>query len=287
DVGPILEMVTEKYLLRSEAEWQARQEAIQIIDEILALLRAGDVRGIGAATHRNFHGPIQTIIPWATNLYTETLIERVQREFGGGFWGFWMMGGMAGGGMGFIFDPAVRAAAQERLQEIMVETKRRLEAAVPFAMDPVVYDFAINERGTWAELLQGDAALMPPGYYAQRVPALLRMDTRRLSAFQRAELDHFGAACRRNPALAGMVQTLFDRLLPGRDDGDGDGQSLESLLARYGFDRTQHEQIQADLRSGRIGLAQNRLPVSTTIEDVKPEVVFIIGPEQDTARLQE
>ncbi|WP_141610416.1 UTP--glucose-1-phosphate uridylyltransferase [Litorilinea aerophila] len=287
DVGPILEMVTEKYLLRSEAEWQARQEAIQIIDEILALLRAGDVRGIGAATHRNFHGPIQTIIPWATNLYTETLIERVQREFGGGFWGFWMMGGMAGGGMGFIFDPAVRAAAQERLQEIMVETKRRLEAAVPFAMDPVVYDFAINERGTWAELLQGDAALMPPGYYAQRVPALLRMDTRRLSAFQRAELDHFGAACRRNPALAGMVQTLFDRLLPGRDDGDGDGQSLESLLARYGFDRTQHEQIQADLRSGRIGLAQNRLPVSTTIEDVKPEDVFIIGPEQDTARLQE
>ena len=28
DVGPILEMVTEKYLLRSEAEWQGRQQAI-------------------------------------------------------------------------------------------------------------------------------------------------------------------------------------------------------------------------------------------------------------------
>ena len=40
NVGPILEMVTEKYLLRSEAEWRARQEALGILDEILAALRA-------------------------------------------------------------------------------------------------------------------------------------------------------------------------------------------------------------------------------------------------------
>jgi hypothetical protein len=32
----------------------------------------------------------------------------------------------------------------------------------------------------------------------------------------------------------------------------------------------QHEQIQADLRSGRIGLAQNRLPATSRIEDVAP-----------------
>ena len=170
DVGPILEMVTEKYLLRSAAEWQGRQEAIHIIDEILALLKQGDVPAIGAATDRNFHGPIQTIIPWATNLYTESLIEQVRAEYGPAFWGFWMMGGMSGGGMGFIFDPAVKPQAQLRLQEIMAAAKRRLEHAVPFAMEPVVYDFAINERGTWAELLTGDQALMPPGYYAQTVP---------------------------------------------------------------------------------------------------------------------
>jgi hypothetical protein len=65
DVGPILEMVTEKYLLRSEAEWKGRQDAMRILDEILGRLRAGDVAGVGAATERNFAGPIQTIIPWA------------------------------------------------------------------------------------------------------------------------------------------------------------------------------------------------------------------------------
>jgi len=274
DVGPILEMVTEKYLLRSEAEWAGRQEAIQIIDQIVDLLHQGDIRAIGAATHRNFHGPIQTIIPWASNLYTETLIERVQEEFGADFWGFWMMGGMAGGGMGFIFDPAVKPRAQERLQAIMNETKRQLESAVPFAMEPVVYDFAINERGTYAALLSDDQALMPPGYYTLTVPRLLRMEQRELSSFRRTELDRFGAACRTDPHLRDMVQTLFDHILPQGERVADESQSLETLLSTYGFDRVQHEQIRSDLRSGRIGLVQNRLSVSSKIEDVGRDDVF-------------
>ena len=274
DVGPILEMVTEKYLLRSEAEWQGRQEAMQLYDQIVALLKAGDVRAVGQSTHRNFEGPIQTIIPWASNLFTETLIARVAAEFGKNFWGFWMLGGMAGGGMGFIFDPAHKARGQERLQVIMRETKAQLENAVPFAMQPVVYDFTINERGTYAEMLQGDAALMPPGYYTLTVPGLLRHEQRSLSPFRRTELDRFGAACRTQPELSGMVQALFDRLLPQSEEAGSTSRSLDELLTDYGFDRVQHEQIRADLRSGRIGLAQNRLPVRSKIEDVQPSDVF-------------
>jgi hypothetical protein len=269
DVGPILEMVTEKYLLRSEAEWQGRQDAMRILDEILGRLRAGDVAGVGAATERNFAGPIQAIIPWASNLYTETLISRARAEMGADFQGFWMLGGMSGGGMGFIFEPGAKARAEERLENIMRETKRRLERAVPFAMEPVVYNFAINERGTHADFLAESAALMPPGYYTLTVPALLRQETRSLSPARRAELDRFAAACRTAPELSGMVQNLFDHMLP-RAAGDGAeaAQSLAALLDRYGFDRVQHEQIQADLRSGRIGLAQNRLPATSRIEDV-------------------
>jgi len=33
NVGPILEMVTEKSLLRSEAEWRARQPALRLLDD--------------------------------------------------------------------------------------------------------------------------------------------------------------------------------------------------------------------------------------------------------------
>ena len=284
DVGPILEMVTEKYLLRAEAEWRGRQEAIRLFDDIVAHLHAGDLAAVGAATHRNFHGPIQAIIPWASNLYTEKLIQQVQASYGKDFWGFWMMGGMAGGGMGFIFDPKVKPRAQAGMLAIMHETKRQLETAVPFAMEPVVYDFAINEQGTWAELLTGEEALMPPGYYTLTVPALLRTEQRSLSAFRRAELDRFGVASRTDPRLGGMVQTLFDRLLPSSESQNGEEQSLAALLDRYGFDRVQHEQIRSDLRSGRIGLAQNRLPVSSRLEDVEPEDVVDLSHALDDPR---
>src|SRR5512144_594288 len=100
----------------------------------------------------------------------------MRAEFAQLFRGFWMLGGMSGGGLGFIFAPTDKSRAQERLQALMSETKARLQHALPFAMEPVVYDFAINERGTWAELLQGDEALLPPGYYALTVPALIRQD---------------------------------------------------------------------------------------------------------------
>jgi hypothetical protein len=273
NVGPILEMVTEKYLLRSAAEWKARQSMLGILNEILAALQAGEVRRIGAATTRNFAQPIQTIIPWASNYFTERLLESVRTEFGDDFWGFWMLGGMSGGGMGFIFAPEKKAAAQRRLQEIMSATKRELQSALPFAMEPVVYDFAINERGTWAELLEGRQALMPAAYYTLLVPALLRQDRHSLSNLRRAELDKFGAACRSRPELSGVVQTLFDAMLPRGKPESSTEDSLTSLLAQHGFDSVQHEQIRADLKDGRIGAAQNRLSASAVIEDVRPEDV--------------
>ena len=282
DVGPILEMVTERYLLRGEREWLARRQAIGILDEVMDRLRQGDIRGIGDSTGRNFAGPIQTIIPWAGNLYTRTLIEGARAAFGDDFWGFWMLGGMSGGGMGFLFHPRRKAEAQSRLQAIMSETKRRMEHAVPFAMEPVVYDFAINERGTESTLLCGERALMPAGYYTLAVPPLVRTEARLLSPARRAELDHFAAACRNQPDFAGMVQQMFDHLLPRSQEKSADApHTLETMLQQHGFDAVQHAQIQADMRAGRIGLAQNRLPVNTVIEDVRP------GDLADAAALPE
>jgi len=279
NVGPILEMVTEKYLLRSDAEWRGRQQAIGILDEIIGALRGGNVQNIGALTTRNFNEPIQTIIPWANNHFTETLIRRVRQEFGQNFWGFWMLGGMSGGGMGFIFEPEHKAQAQTRLETIMSELKHELETALPFAMEPVVYDFAINERGTWADLLAGADALLPSAYYSLHVPNWLRVDPQTLPPERRAEIGKFSTACHTRPELGGMMSSLFDRLLPQPRTEREREQSLAELLAQNGFDRTQHEQISEDLKAGRIGLAQNRLPVNADIKDVKDaDVVDATGP---------
>jgi UDP-N-acetylglucosamine pyrophosphorylase len=214
------------------------------------------------------------MIPWATNLYTETLIEKVNDQFGKDFWGFWMLGGMSGGGMGFIFHPNKKIKAQECLQIIMSETKKKLERAVPFAIEPVVYDFAINEKGTTAKLLIGPDDVMPIGYYLLTIPNLLKIDTRKLTQFQQNELSRFSRACITNPRFFQMTQDLFDRLLPQAKLDQQEHKNLSELLDIYGFDKEQHEKIRSDLRSGRIGLAQNRLPVSSKIEDVKREDVF-------------
>ncbi|HLJ56371.1 MAG TPA: UTP--glucose-1-phosphate uridylyltransferase [Chthonomonadaceae bacterium] len=274
NVGPILEMVTEKYLLRSQPEWTSRHEAQQVLADILAHLQEGDIAAIGAATTRNFFGPIQTIIPWASNLYTESLVDQVRAAFGADFWGFWMLGGMSGGGMGFIFDPARKAEAQERLQQIMSATRRRLEHALPFAMDPVVYDFAINERGTFATLLRAADMPLPPAYYTMVIPRLMRLDPRELTPSRRADLEAFGEACRTRPELGAAVHTLVERLLPEPVRTAKAGESLQDLLRENGFDAVQHERIRQDLRHGRIGLAQNRLPVSSDIRDAEPGDVF-------------
>ena len=271
DVGPILEMVTEKYLLRSEREWRARGEAMQILDGLIERLREGDLRAMGDLTERNFRDPIQTIIPWAGNLYTDTLIHRVRAQLGEDFWGFWMLGGMSGGGMGFLFSPERRGFAQERLQAIMSETRRQMEHCVPFAMEPVVYDFAINERGTDAAFLRGDSALMRAAYYRLVVPGLIRTESRLLSPARRAELARFTTACHELPEFQGMVQHVFEHLIPRDAQQAERAQSLEALLESHGFDRVEHEQIQADLRGGRVGLAQNRLPASSGIRDVGPD----------------
>jgi hypothetical protein len=293
NVGPILEMVTEKYLLRSEAEWRGRTEAIGVLEEILVALRGENSSGgnaaqtLGALTTRNFFGPLQTIIPWASNRYTERLIERARAAFGDKFWGFWMLGGMSGGGMGFIVAPEIKMQAQETLQQIMLQTKRELQSALPFAMDPVVYDFAINPNGTMGDLLRDGAALMPASYYAFHAPALLKRERAELSPQRRAELDRFATAARAQPELRDMTQQLFDRLFPQikAEGAAGAGKSLHDLLDSTGFDRALHEQIRTDLVAGRIGLAQNRLSANALIEDVRAEdVLDLAGSAQHDKR---
>ena len=265
NVGPILEMVTEKYLLGLEAEAAARQDALRILGRIVGALEEGDVGQVAALTTDNFFGPILSIVPWAGNAYTEALVHGARQVLGKRFRGFLMLGGMSGGGMGFWVDPAEREKSADQLLELMIRTKRRFEEALPFAMDPVIYDFQINENGSHARL--GGSGLMPDAYYLMMLPRWLRQDPRLLDEGTRWEMDHFareklgpGA-----PLASEVVRRIFPQ--PGSVGAEGAGEGIAGLLARLGFDSVQHERIREDLRAGRIGLAQNRLPVTTTISD--------------------
>ncbi len=274
NVGPILEMVTEKYLLRSENERRARGEVQAIFAGILVALREGDMRALGERTTANWNGPLKQIVPWVTNEFTEAIIAAGQRRLGKDFWGFLMLGGMSGGGMAMIVNPARRDEFVASIREIMAAEKARLEYALPFAMDPVVYDFAINRFGTRADLLRDREALMPGRYYALHLPVLVRTGAEALPYGRRAELDYF-ASERANPQetsalFPSVISNLFNVGRSAlRDERRAWDDDARRMMDENGFDPVQHDRMRGDLVSGRIGLARNRLPISTLIEDVQ------------------
>jgi hypothetical protein len=290
NVGPILEMVTERYLLRSLAEWEARQASLACTGGILEALREGDMRRLGGLTTEHFFGPLKAIIPWASNAFTERLIAEVSgavearhggaeepaqvgaARLGTAFWGFWMLGGMSGGGMGLIVRPDLRDAVKPVLREILARLKKEYERALPFAMDPVIYDFKVNPHGSAG--LQaapgtpaGDAELaFLREYFRLQLPDLLRKPPAHRSAQEHSDLNHVQILSQR------YAGEFLASLLPdaGADPGGAPRQdiSLEAMLERHGFDKVQHEQIREDLQAGRVGLSQNRLHPKTHIEDV-------------------
>ena len=96
---------------------------------MLRALAAGDVRRLAALTEENFRDPLTAIIPWASNAFTERLIDTVRARFGDDFWGFWMLGGMSGGGMGFFFEPSVRERAEAELGALAADVQREFDGA--------------------------------------------------------------------------------------------------------------------------------------------------------------
>ncbi len=281
NVGPILEMVTEKYLLRGKSEWEARLAMRGIFDNILEALRSGDVRTVAANTMDNWIGPLKTIIPWITSRFTETIIERAAAKYGRDFWGFLMLGGMSGGGMAMFVAPERRDAFRDDVLGIMRTTKRELEDALPFAMDPIVYDFSINETGTSASMLHGEDAIMPARYHAVQIPELVHHDPGALPYLRRVELDHFTAHCDKPEDTFTILRTMVGHLFRVTNPATQTerlqwDREAARIKEENGFDAIQHGQFRADLRSGRIGLARNRLPVDTDIEDVREGDVVVM-----------
>ncbi len=273
NVGPILNMVTAKYLLRGDKEWLARQESLRIFDQIRSAIRAVDMRNLGECTTRHWDGPLKDVIPWVTNEFTESIIREARKLLGSDFWGFLMLGGMSGGGMAFFVAPDRHDAFQAQIAAIMQSVKSSLDDALPFAMEPVVYDFRINSHGTVAALDSGAGAMMPSHYYTLQTPRMIAAPPGSLPYHRRADVDHFANRCPETDDLLRVFRTTINHLFPvagSVEDGSKLQWDAEALRIRRdnGFDTLQHEQLRDDLERGRIGLARNRLPVDLDVRDV-------------------
>ncbi|QMW03906.1 UTP--glucose-1-phosphate uridylyltransferase [Spirosoma foliorum] len=275
NVGPILEMVTEKYLLRGNNEWNARQQTNQIFDNILAAIKEGDIKKLGQNTARNWEGPIKTIIPWASTYFTEQIIAKAKKQLGDDYYGFLMLGGMSGGGMGMFVNPAHYEEYKMKVLEMLRKTKNELSDSLPFAMEPVVYNWSINNKGTWATLQEGNQALMPEQYYGIQVSELVRKDPGSISYVRRAEIDYFTTYCDQNNLAYPLLRTIVSNLFKVSDPTSQGNRSAENEKAdrvkkENGFDYIQHNEIREEIQKGRIGLSRNRLSAETAIDDVLP-----------------
>ena len=284
NVGPILNMVTEKYLLRLEAEWKARQEALGIFDQIVDAVNQADVRRVAALTHQNWSGPLKKIIPAVSNAFTERLIRESQAALGDDFWGFLMLGGMSGGGMGCFVAPHRKPEFLPIVKDIMRRAKADLEDALPFAMEPVVYDFVINGNGTYAELMTGRDASMPSGYYTIQIPRMTALGTL-IDDQRKLDLHHFGDIEENRDSLLRVVRAVTHTLFPLNRKPGGALDEWEAQVGEIkranGFDPVQHDRLRSDYQRGRIGVARNRLPVETDIRDAHDDQ--ILCPRDDDA----
>jgi UDP-N-acetylglucosamine pyrophosphorylase len=286
NVGPILEMVTEKYLLRSKDEWVARQHANEIFDKIFELLKNGNIKALASFTSENFEGPIKSIIPWATTHFTESVIKKAKQALKEDYWGFLMLGGMSGGGMGIFVNPKIYNEAKDILLKILQETKIEMSNSLPFAMDPVVYNFKINQDGSVAKLMPGNKALMPGGYYSIHIPLLVRDNPDSLSYLRKKEIDLITSLNSGNESAFQMLRSIVYKLfnlsnLLGISENQHQNEETEQIKRENGFDYIQHEQIRQDLNKGRIGLSRNRLPAETIIEDVNENEIPRLTELQD------
>ncbi len=230
DVGPILEMVTEKYLLKHEDEWNARLKGIDLFDHIVQAIKSGDMKRLGSLTAEDWEMALQKVIPWVNNAFTEELINKVRDELKHNYWGFLMLGGMSGGGMAFIVNPELKEYCKNRILDIMSVVKQKFSHALPFIIDPVAYDFRINHKGIIAELLTGDKAIIP------------EIESERGMNPHRIEVS--------------------------KEVHESDMKDM------YGFDPRSHEHMKDLLKKGEIGLAKNRLPLTTIVEDVNEDDIL-------------
>lgn len=286
NVGPILEMVTEKYLLRLDKEWKARQVSNSIYDEILKTIKENNISDLAGLTSKNFEGPIKNIIPWATTHFTETIISKAKKVFGDDYRGFLMLGGMSGGGMGMFVAPKIYSEAKDKIYKLLNDTKKEMEEFLPFAMDPVVYNFSINKNGSAAKLLCENEAFMPYSYYSFMVPLLTRQNPEKLPDIRKFEIDRITSLSQQNNEAFPMLRAIVGNVFKFSSNAESierhqQNQETERIKKENGFDYVQHEQIRQDLRKGRIGLSRNRMPSETIIEDIKNNDVIFLNKIDD------
>ena len=180
NVGPILNMVTAKYLLREPRRSGRRgSEALEIFDEIVAAVERPTSAALGSADDPELGRAAQADHPLGDATRSPSRSSaRPATALGDDFWGFLMLGGMSGGGMAFFVAPHRQDEFQDQIAAIMQRVKvvaRRCAARSPWSRSSTTSGSTRTARSPTLET--GAEAMMPPRYYTLQVPRMIAAGT--------------------------------------------------------------------------------------------------------------
>ena len=167
-------------------------------------------------------------------LHRDAHRRRSRRSSATTFWGFWMLGGTSGGGMGFIFDPSRRDEAKDRVQD---DHAPRRSASWSTRCRSRWSRWSTTSRSTRAarsaELLTGrrgaDAARLLPADAARRCCAATRSACRRRAG---PSSPASAPPAARSPSSPGWSRRSSTGSCPRAGSDEGERQSLDEPARR-------------------------------------------------------
>ncbi len=157
DVGPVLRMITEKYILRDKEAWNARVSTENRFDKIFDSLLKGDIKELGRLEDEDFKDRAK-ISMLSDNLYHRKVYKRLKELFKDDLWGYDSTGGRAGAGEIFIVNPECREAFDKAFLTVSSEVQEELKGQMHFSSGPLIYKYEINKKGVLIELLEKEQA---------------------------------------------------------------------------------------------------------------------------------
>lgn len=146
EVGPVLKMITERYIVKDKAAWRARLRTENRFDEILGALRSGDAKMLGYLENQDFQDR-KLISPLSDNLYHEETHKVLSAAFKEDLWGYDSTGGRAGAGGIYYINPDRRKEFETMYLTISERVQAELASQIHFSSKPLIFSFDVNEDG--------------------------------------------------------------------------------------------------------------------------------------------
>ena len=147
-------------------------------------------------------------------------------------------------------------------------------------MTPVVYDFAINEKGTSVRLQVIQEAGLPAGYYGMMVPHWLRVRTAQAEHASAGGAEAFGRQ-REREELRRTMERLFEQMLPSADEGPSKGRTCRHSLASMGLIDSSASAFRPTSQWAGRACRRTAWRPDTIITDVSDDDVVIVGQKPD------